>query len=92
MENDLKTKKQVRAWPWTSPGPAWAWPKPSPGLARPEPGPGLARAQVGPEQTFKNHQNRLNGIQVVPFGPKLCQNVAPRLRIIFQALLGLKNQ
>ena len=32
-----------------------------------------------------------NGVQMAPFGPKLCQNVAPRLRIIFQTLLGLKN-
>ena len=37
----------------------------------------------------------LNGVQVAPFGSKLGQNVAPSLRIIFQALLGpeilLKN-
>ena len=32
----------------------------------------------------------LNGVEVAPFGPKLCQNVAPRLRIIFQALLDPK--
>ena len=38
----------------------------------------------------------LNGVQVAPFGPKLGQNDAPDLRIIFQALLGpqtlFKNQ
>ncbi len=34
----------------------------------------------------------LNGVQVGPFGPKLCQNDAPDLRIIFQALLGPKNK
>ena len=32
----------------------------------------------------------LNGVQVAPFGPKLGQNDAPDLRIIFQALLGPK--
>ena len=32
----------------------------------------------------------LNGVQVAPFGPKLGQNEAPDLRIIFQALLGPK--
>ena len=32
-----------------------------------------------------------DGVQVAPFGLKLCQNVAPRLRIIFQALLGPKT-
>ena len=34
----------------------------------------------------------LNGAQVALFGPKLCQNDAPDLRIIFQALLGPKTQ
>ena len=38
----------------------------------------------------------LNGVQVAPFGPKLGQNDAPDLRIIFRTLLGpktlLKNQ
>ena len=34
----------------------------------------------------------LNGVEVASFGPKLCQNVAPRHRIIFQTLLGLKNK
>ena len=34
----------------------------------------------------------LSGVEMAPFGAKLCQNVAPRLRIIFQALLGLKTQ
>ena len=34
----------------------------------------------------------LSGVEVAPFGPKLCQNVAPRLRIIFQALLGPKTK
>ena len=34
----------------------------------------------------------LNGVQVAPFGPKLGQNDAPELRIIFQALLGPKTQ
>ena len=33
----------------------------------------------------------LNRVQVAPFGPTLCQNVAPRLRIIFQPLLEPKN-
>ena len=34
----------------------------------------------------------LDGVEVAPFGPKLCQNVGPRLRIIFQALLGPKTK
>ena len=34
----------------------------------------------------------LNGVQVAPFGPKLGQNDAPDLRIIFRTLLGPKNQ
>ena len=34
----------------------------------------------------------LNGVQVGPFGPKLGQNDAPYLGIIFQALLGPKNR
>ena len=34
----------------------------------------------------------LNRVEVALFGPKLCQNVAPRLRIIFQALLGPETQ
>ena len=34
----------------------------------------------------------LNRVEVAPFGPTLCQNVAPRLRIIFQALLGPKTK
>ena len=33
----------------------------------------------------------LNGVQVGPFGPKLGQNDAPDLRIIFQALVGPKT-
>ena len=33
----------------------------------------------------------LNGVEVGPFGPKLGQNDAPDLRIIFQALLGPKT-
>ena len=33
-----------------------------------------------------------NRVQVAPFGPKLGQNDAPELRIIFQALLGPKTQ
>ena len=33
-----------------------------------------------------------NRVEVAPFGPKLCQNVAPRLRIVFQALLGPNTQ
>ena len=33
----------------------------------------------------------LNGVQVAPFGPKLGQNDAPDLRIIFQTLLGPKT-
>ena len=40
-------------------------------------------------KTIKMDPNR---VEVGPFGPKLCQNVAPRLRIIFQALPGLKTQ
>ena len=39
----------------------------------------------------QNHENDPNRVEVAPFGPKLCQNVAPRLRIIFQALLGPKT-
>ena len=31
-------------------------------------------------------------VQVAPFGPKLCENDAPRLRIIFQALPGPKTK
>ena len=34
----------------------------------------------------------LSGVQVAPFGPKLGQNDAPDLRIIFQTLLGPKTQ
>ena len=34
----------------------------------------------------------LNVVDVGPFGPKLCRNVAPRLRIIFQALPGPETQ
>ena len=33
-----------------------------------------------------------NRVQVAPFGPKLCQNDAPDLRIILGALLGPKTQ
>ena len=33
----------------------------------------------------------LNGVQVAPFGLKLCQNDAPDLRIILEALLGPKT-
>ena len=33
----------------------------------------------------------LNGVQVAPFGPKLGQNDAPDLRIIFRTLLGPKT-
>ena len=58
------------------PGPARAWPGPKSGLSRPS----------------KTIKIGLNGIEVAPFGPKLCQNVPPRLRIIFQALLGPKTQ
>ena len=39
----------------------------------------------------QNHEHGLDGVQVGPFGPKLCQNGAPELRIIFQALLGFKT-
>ena len=55
-----------------------------PGLARPRPGPGLNR----PSQIIKMG---LNGVQVAPFGLKLCQNDAPDLRIILEALLGPKT-
>ena len=41
----------------------------------------------GPPEIIKMHTN---GLPVAPFGLKLCQNVAPRLRIIFQALLDPK--
>ena len=34
----------------------------------------------------------LNGVQVAPFGLKLCQNDAPDLRIIFLTLLGQKSK
>ena len=34
----------------------------------------------------------LNGVQVAPFGLKLCQNDAPDLRIILAALLGPETQ
>ena len=43
-------------------------------------------------EVSKNRENGPNRVDVGPFGPKLCQNVAPRLRIIFQALLGPKTQ
>ena len=33
----------------------------------------------------------LNGVQVAPFGPKLCQNDATELRIILEASPGPKN-
>ena len=33
-----------------------------------------------------------NGVQVAPFGPKLCQNDAPDLRIILGALLDPKTK
>ena len=33
----------------------------------------------------------LNGVQVAPFGPKLGQNDAPDLRIIFRTLLDPKT-
>ena len=33
-----------------------------------------------------------NRVEVAPYGPKLCQNVAPRLRIIFEAFLRPKTQ
>ena len=33
-----------------------------------------------------------NRVQVAPFGLKLCENVAPRLRIIFQALPDPKTE
>ena len=33
----------------------------------------------------------LNGVQVAPFGLKLCQNDAPDLSIILEALLGPKT-
>lgn len=36
-------------------------------------------------------QMGLNGVQLAPFRPKLGQNDAPDLRIIFQTLLGRKN-
>ena len=38
-------------------------------------------------KTIKMDPNR---VEVGPCGPKLCQNVGPRLRIIFQALLDPK--
>ena len=31
-----------------------------------------------------------NGVHMAPFGKNLCQNIAPRLRIISQAFLALK--
>ena len=66
------------------------------GLAQAQPGPGLARARPGPKSGLnrpsKTIKIGLNGVEVAPFGPKLCQNVAPRLRIIFQALPGPKTK
>ena len=47
--------------------------------------PGLNR----PSKTIKID---LNGVQVAPFGLKLCQNDAPDLRIILGALLDPKTQ
>ena len=43
-------------------------------------------------RSAKTIKMRLNGVEVAPFGPKLCQNIAPRLRIIFQPLLDPKTQ
>ena len=66
------------------------------GLAQAQPGPGLARAWPRPKSGLsrpsKTIKIGLNRIQVVPFGRKLCQNVAPRLRIILQAPLGPKTK
>ena len=67
--------------PARAPGPAW----PGPGPVRPGPDPGLNRRS-------KTVKIALNGVQVAPFGLKLCQNDAPDLRIIFPALLDPKPQ
>ena len=65
------------------------------GLAQAQPGPGLARARSGPKSGLnrpsKTIKIGLNGVQVAPFGLKLCQNAAPDLRIILGALLGPKT-
>ena len=53
------------------------------------PGPGPRPGLNRPSKTIKID---LNGVQVAPFGLKLCQNDAPDLRIIFPALLGPKTQ
>ena len=50
---------------------------------------GTSVRKMRSEKTIKTG---LSGVEVAPFGPKLCQNVAPRLRIIFQALLGPKTK
>ena len=59
-------------------------PGPGPAQARPGPSPGLNR----PSQIMKIG---LNGVQVAPFGLKLCQNDAPDLRIILEGLLVPKT-
>ena len=78
MKSVLKHRKNglAQAQPGPGPSPARAWPGPKSGLNRPS----------------KTIKIGLNGVEVAPFGPKLCQNVAPRLRIIFQALLGQRTQ
>ena len=55
-----------------------------PARAQPGPGPGLNR----PSKIIKMS---LSGVRVAPFGLKLCQNDAPDLRIILEALLGPKT-
>ena len=50
---------------------------------------GTSVRKMRSEKTIKTG---LSGVEVAPFGPKLCQIVAPRLMIIFQALPGPKNK
>ena len=52
---------------------------------------GLTLGDVFKNEVPQNHEVALNGVQVAPFGLKLCQNDAPDLRIISQTLLDPKT-
>ena len=59
--------------------------------ARPGPGPAQARPGPGLNRPSKITRVCLRGVQVALFGLKLCENDAPDLRIILEALLGPKT-
>ena len=42
-------------------------------------------------EVLKNYRMDPNRVEVAPIGPKLCQDVAPSLRIFFQPFLGPKT-